>query len=150
MEIKGTLDDFIKIIRNTGDIEVAKKAIKSYADGRVEDAIKSAWRKANKFWGKVAQSRNKRLRDITLEWSQENDYINMVEFTDWFSSVEDQLLEIALNSKHEETKEALALVVDEMYSRIGRIKIDRRNLFQKRAKEEKIKEKRKELGLGES
>ena len=141
IKFKDTTDLAEKVLK-INDVEVVAKAIEGYGNIRAAASIEKAWRKARNLYGKYRNGKYRKLRNITLDWNQEQDFINKIEFTDWFSSVEDQVLIIAQDSQYDETRDALMLVIDEMYSRIGNIRIDRRNLFKKRAEEEKRREER--------
>jgi nitrogenase molybdenum-iron protein alpha/beta subunit len=136
MELKGNLLDFVKLVKAQDDNEAAK-SIESYANSRVEKAIKRAWDTSKRFYFKVGKSRNARLRDTRLKYLQESEVISHVDLIDYISSVELCAKELAMKSS-DEVCEAIIYVIDEMYARLDdKITIDQRLLFSKRAAEEK-------------
>lgn len=114
-------------IRHT-DEQTASKLLKDYVEIRVSKAIEFAWNKMQSILKKNAHIREKRIKNHIVEFNDESSAIDLINFTRFFSAVEDRIKK-HMNTENEELRDALAEINDYMYQKLGKLRLDRRLNF---------------------
>ena len=127
----GDFDDLMSRIEKEKP-EIKAKLVKLYGDKRAEKAIKNSWDNARLVYGKILRRRRERLKNLIVNYDEENGCVSLEEFNDFFTSVEDELILAMRHCKEQETKKLAEDIHDFMRQKVGEIRIDRRLLFAKR------------------
>lgn len=126
MEIKD-VKLLVNYIKNA-DEENATLALKEYGNRRVQYAIEESWKRSHRLLECAMHNREKRIKDHLIEFNDEQSVINLINFTRFFSAVEDRIKK-HMNTDNEELRDALVEINDYMYQKIGKLKLDRRLNF---------------------
>jgi hypothetical protein len=122
------LKKLIHLIKHSDD-ETAEIFLKKHLHSFGEGLIERSWTNAQRLLKFQRDNRKKRLRGFILEESEYDGSIGQLEFLKFFASIVDFLED---NQEYcDDVGQFAREVEDFLYIKIGKLKIDRRQLFSK-------------------
>lgn len=125
------VDMLAKVVAGMTDEEQVKNVLIQYVNKRVSNAIEESWRRARVVQRFAVKNRKEQLKKHILEMDDYSAFIPLVEFLRYFASLQDYLKEAVVTHKSPEVLDLADEMEGLMFTKLEKIKLDRRSMYQK-------------------